>query len=478
MKEKDLDNLERLFKEGLQHMESEPDDAVWQAVQIGVKKSKRFWKFWGIAGMVVIGLVCLMLFQNSEDAQDKTLTSNTPNTELTQTPAASSTPNENMNSTTKAKNDPAAASSTLTSPDVLQTPSNTKNTPSTDPLQPEETPARHADIVPNKNTKTYTKAPITPKANGTNNLSNPPPTGEVPFDKTNTKPTPPSLRTPTGSATNDGIPTHGESNFIPPLLYIAPQTFPAFECSLVGLPLNTIADMPIKTSDRNNENGDSPKNAAFILSFGAGTMIPSIQSKGASGNENFTKENAAVFGSSLNLGITYLSTKSWLFRSGLEWTAYANKGSMDYTRIDTLEWINRQRETGNEVATSSYKNNYLLKYRWISIPLEIGRIYPLTPQFRWEWTAGVGISYLYKYETMYSGLAGLGASKESYNRLQASIRLGFAINYQLTNQLGLSLSTRYQYQPVPVFKDALLSEWHQGLAFRFGIQYTLKSKGK
>ncbi|HCS19197.1 MAG TPA: hypothetical protein DIW47_01305, partial [Bacteroidetes bacterium] len=63
MKEKS-DDLERMFREGLQDLKAEPDAAVWLAIQDAMKKRRRFWLFWSFTGIVAIGLVATVLLQN------------------------------------------------------------------------------------------------------------------------------------------------------------------------------------------------------------------------------------------------------------------------------------------------------------------------------------------------------------------------------------------------------------------------------
>ncbi len=476
MKEKDLDNLERLFKDGLQHLESVPDDAVWQAVQVGVKKSTRIWKFWGIAGIVVIGLVGLMLFQKSEDAQKESLVSKTEQTEIGNMPT-NTPPVEGQVRATSDMNDSAAASS------ITSLPQN---------AMPENQPAQ--TLIFDGNNKSG--AGINPSAQPTSSENPEQNPNRTISPSTTPKKKDPNTRTPAPATLTIDEPTgavnpkkekktqkiQGAETEISTsinLVTIQAKKLPGFTCHPQEVTPNKITAKPI-TKPGINEEDKKDSNAAsrYLLSFGAGTLVPSIQSNGVIGDIRFIKENDPVFGGSLNLGFAYLRPDNWVFRSGIEWNSYTNKGLMKYEQTESLEWIDRQREIGMMQREKNYQGRFDLQYHWLSIPIEIGHIYPLTPQFNWEWTTGLGLSYLTKYDAIYAALPQLYKTSEINSRFQLGLRLGFGVNYQMNPSWALLLNTRYQYQVIPVFKDALLTERHHSLAFRFGLQYTLKSKGK
>ena len=420
MKEQNLDDLERMFKEGLQDLKAEPDEDVWIAIQAATKRRNRFWLFWSIGGMMAIGLVSVLLLQL-----------------------------------------PSGQSGERDESSRLQDPSSKFQNP--EPGNESRHPEQANKFSGSENEPRRVDGPEATRA-------------EVPAAQQPTansqQPTANSLQLTTNSqqltANSQQLTANIPSLTIPFLFqYEAPY-------SLVYL-----AGYVPPVANTGNPPADSSKAASpWSLGFNPGLLLPAVQSAGKSGAVAYEKTNVAKPGISFGINLNYTFKQQWMFRAGFDWSAYTVSGNQRYFGYtDTVEWIDRERNTGFLVLENDRNWKFESRYEWIGIPVELGRRQNFGSGFSWEWTIGGGINYLYRYGKIANGNNYLTEIDNSIKRLQLNVSAGFGVNYQLKGPWSTFVNVRYRYQPFNLYDSGLLMEKHQLLRFGVGVRYQFKWKG-
>ncbi|HCS21766.1 MAG TPA: hypothetical protein DIW47_14615 [Bacteroidetes bacterium] len=225
--------------------------------------------------------------------------------------------------------------------------------------------------------------------------------------------------------------------------------------------------------------GDSTKKVSpWSLAFNPGVLLPSVQSFGKTGSVNYEKTNEFRPGLSMSLFLNYSFKQNWMMRTGINWSSYSVSGTQRYFgKTDTVEWIDRERNTGFQTIEKDRNWNFESRYQWIGIPVELGRRQHFNNGFGWEWTVGGGVNYLYRFDKIAEDNRYLSGIDESINRLQFNISAGFGAYYQWKGPWSSFVNVRYLLQPKYLYESEMLREKHQILQFGIGLQYQFNGKG-
>ncbi len=220
------------------------------------------------------------------------------------------------------------------------------------------------------------------------------------------------------------------------------------------------------------------KMSPWSLAFNPGLLLPSVQSFGKTGTVNYEKTNEFRPGVSISLYLNHAFKQNWIMRSGINWSSYSVSGNHRYFGYtDTVEWIDRDRNTGFQTVQKDRYWDFESRYQWIGIPIELGRRQNFNNGFGWEWTIGGGLNYLYSYDKIAGGNKYLSGIDESIKRLQFNISAGFGAHYQWKGPWSTFVNVRYRLQPNYLYESEMLREKHQILQFGIGLQYQFKWKG-
>lgn len=454
MKEQKLDDLERMFRDGLQDLKSEPDAAVWLAIQDAMKKRRRFWFFWGLTGMVAIGLVATMLLQNqSMDHGPLTIASGSEETRG---------PGDGVQNIEPKERHPEQANG---SPEPGETPGRVEG-PEPDSRHPEQA---NGSPEPGESSRRVERPEPDSRHPAQANVS--PEPGETPRRVEGPEPQERHPERANDNSEQVETPRRVEGLNMITSLQI-PFTYPDLT------PINPVFVSAYQPKGKHDTDKTNNELSPWSLAFNPGLLLPSIQSYGKKGDVNYEKTNESRPGISMALFLNYTFKEKWTLRTGLDWSSYTVSGNHRYFgKTDTVEWIDRKRNTGVQVIEKSRSWQFESQYQWIGIPVELGRRQTLGAGFSWDWTFGAGLNYLYSYDKIAEGNKYLVGTDEGIKRMQLSLLAGFGVNYQLFGPWSSFVNVQYRLQPNALYASGLLREKHQILRFGIGLQYQFNRKG-
>ncbi len=427
MKEQKLDDLERMFRDGLQDLKAEPDAAVWTAIQDATKKRRRFWLFWSFVGMVAIGLVATVLLLN--DAQVETLEKVGHGDVETR---------GHGDEETRGRGDEEMRGLRDEGNAIVR---HTERSRSTTDL-PESTVNGQQSTVNGNEPRAQSLQPI--------------------------------------AQVTVQYAEHPTQRWEIRDVTVPPFQFGFDNEETIPFSLDHVSNYNPKPPVKDTIKTPSPlkMTSPWSVAFNPAILVPRIHSFGQEGDVNYAKTNKPGMGISFGLNLNYLWKEHWILRTGVDWSSYMLSGDHSYYGLtDTVEWIDRERNTGYQVVSKSRSWAFESRYQWIAIPLEVGRRQIIGKKLSWEWTLGAGVNYLYRYDKIAEANPYLAGIDEGIQRLQLNVRAGFGVNYQLSGPWSTFVNVRYLYQPNNVYKSQLLKENHQMTGFGIGLKYQFKRKG-
>lgn len=479
MKEQEMDELERLFRNGLKDLEADPDDSVWNHIASSVQKPrKKFWYFWMLIPLIVLSTLGGILYQAYSNEETTLVSKEVEVEDESRYSPDNYREGEPIDGSTNA---PQFTDKGHTQENKIEEETGISSDGQMNPEQ--QVASENQDKVENypsaslgtphqDNSKKQT--PTNKNGSKTNEI----PENNIPVVNPNTETGPENVNQSDDNKPEIIIPEKQDdvqttTIKIPGPLSLNPIPFLLSEKAEPALAL-----LPERKGQDEEDKQDMKKTNYLSAYVEAGTSIPSVKTTGMRGDVNFDKTTESVFGGILQIGLQYTLKSNWTIRSGIAYTSYTLNGKYSYYGLlDTLEWIDRDRNTGVYVGYNQKEGKYSIKYDWIQVPLEIGRIQHLNDKFEWNWTLGASMNYLASKGTFQSKTWYMEETNNSLQRLQWQWMFGFGASYTVNPKAKIYLQTRYQYQPGAIYSSTVLSEKHNFLSFRAGISFYLGKKG-